>query len=110
MEILKKCQISWALIPLTSRGQNLTSRQMNGRMVRKTLSFSKEEEMLQASCALEDAVYNLMRPVKTLRIEVNDDQRKWEQGTPAMAAGITDHAWTIEELMTTVMVPEQNNI
>ena len=30
---------------------NLTSRQMNGRMVRKTLSFSKEE-MLKASCAL----------------------------------------------------------
>jgi len=89
---------------------NLTSRQMNGRMVRKTLSFSKEEEMLQASCALEDAVYNLMRPVKTLRIEVNDDQRKWEQRTPAMAAGITDHAWTIEELMTTVVVPEQNNM
>jgi hypothetical protein len=33
---------------------NLTSRQMNGRMVRKTLSFSKDEEMLKASCALED--------------------------------------------------------
>jgi hypothetical protein len=45
---------------------------MNGQMVRKTLSFSKEEEMLQASFALEDAVYNLMKPVKTLRIEVND--------------------------------------
>ena len=40
---------------------NLTSRQMNGRMVRKTLSFSKEEEMLGASCAWEDWVYNLTR-------------------------------------------------
>lgn len=60
---------------------NLASRQMNGRMVRKTLSFSKEEEMLQASCALEDAVYNLVRPVKTLRIEVNDDTRRWEPRT-----------------------------
>jgi hypothetical protein len=37
---------------------NLTSRQMNGRMVRKTLSFSKEEEMLEASCAWEDWIYN----------------------------------------------------
>lgn len=88
---------------------NLTSRQMNGRMVRKTLSFSKEEEMLQASCALEDAVYNLMRPVKTLRIEVNDDGRRWEPRTPAMAAGLTDHVWTIEELMMTVVVPEDDN-
>lgn len=88
---------------------NLASRQMNGRMVRKTLSFSKEEEMLQASCALEDAVYNLVRPVKTLRIEVNDDTRRWEPRTPAMAAGLTDHIWTIEELMMTVAVPVNNN-
>ena len=55
---------------------NLTSRQMNGRMVRKTLSFSKEEEMLKASCALEDSVYNLTRPVKSLRVEVNNDERR----------------------------------
>jgi hypothetical protein len=88
---------------------NLTSRQMNGRMVRKTLSFSKEEEMLQASCALEDAVYNLMRPIKTLRIEVNEDRRRWQPRTPAMAAGLTDHVWTIEELMMTVVVPEAIN-
>ena len=88
---------------------NLTSRQMNGRMVRKTLSFSKEEEMLRASCALEDAVYSLMRPVKTLRIEVNDDMRRWEYKTPAMAAGLTDHVWTIKERMMTVAVPENNN-
>ena len=65
--------------------------------------------MLEASCALEDAVYSLMRPVKTLRIEVNDDRRKWEPRTPAMAAGLTDHVWTIEELMLTVVVPEENN-
>jgi hypothetical protein len=88
---------------------NLTSRQMNGRMVRKTLSFSKEEEMLQASCALEDAVYNLMRPIKTLRVEVNEDRRRWQPRTPAMAAGLTDHVWTIEELMMTVVVPEVIN-
>ena len=30
---------------------HLTSRQMNGRLVRKTLSFSKEIEMLRDSCA-----------------------------------------------------------
>jgi len=33
---------------------HLTSRQMNGRLVRKTLSFSKEREMLEASSARED--------------------------------------------------------
>ena len=88
---------------------NLTSRQMNGRMVRKTLSFSKEEEMLRASCALEDVVYNLARPSKSLRVEVNNDQRRWEPRSPAMAAGITDHIWTIDEIMMMLAVPERNN-
>jgi len=88
---------------------NLTSRQMNGRMVRKTLSFSKEEEMLRASCALEDLVYNLAKPVKSLRVEVNNDERRWVPRSPAMAAGITDHIWTIGEIMMMLVVPENNN-
>jgi len=51
---------------------HLTSRQMNGRLVHKTLSYSKEVEMLEAASAWEDWVYNLTRSVKTLRVEVND--------------------------------------
>ncbi len=38
---------------------NLTSRQMNGRLVRKTLSFSKQRAMLEAACAWEDWVVGL---------------------------------------------------
>ncbi len=78
---------------------------MNGRLVRKTLSFSKELEMLRASCAWEDLIYNLARPVETLRTEVNDGKRRWLQRSPAMAAGLTDHIWTIEELLMTVVAP-----
>lgn len=85
---------------------NLTSRQMNGRMVRKTLSFSKEEKMLEASCVLEDSVYNLMRPNKSLRVEVDNDNRRWMPRSPAMATGLTDHIWTMSEFMMTVVVPE----
>ena len=87
---------------------NLTSRQMNGRMVRKTLSFSKEEEMLKASCAWEDWVYNLTRPIKSLHVEINDSHRRWKSRSAAMAAGLTDHVWTIEELLMTVVAPEIN--
>jgi hypothetical protein len=28
------------------------------------------------------------------------DRRRWRERTPAMAAGITDHTWTLEELLT----------
>jgi len=47
----------------------LTSRLMNGRLVRKILGFSKQLAMLCAACVWEDVVYNLTRPVKTLRLE-----------------------------------------
>ncbi len=78
---------------------NLTSRHINGRLVRKTLSFSKELEMLKASSVWEDAVYNLTREVKTLRVEVEEEKRRFEPRTPAMAAGLTDRIWSIKELL-----------
>jgi hypothetical protein len=89
---------------------NLTSRQMNGRLVRKTLSYSKEREMLEASSAWEDWVYNLTRSVKTLRLEVNDGARRWQQRSPAMAAGLTDHIWNVKELLMTVVAPNVINM
>jgi len=86
---------------------NLTSRTMNGRLVRKTLSFSKELRFLEASTILEDAIYNFTRPVKTLRVELPNPRNlaRWQQRSPAMAAGLTDHIWTVRELLTVVLVP-----
>ena len=48
---------------------NLTSRHMNGRLVRKTLGYSKELKMLRASSIWEDTLYNLGQALKTLRVE-----------------------------------------
>lgn len=87
---------------------NLTSRHINGRLVRKTLSFSKQLEMLKASSVWEDAVYNLTREVKTLRVEVEEEKRRFAPRTPAMAAGLTDHIWSIKELLWTVVSPTQS--
>ena len=85
---------------------NLTSRLMNGRLVRKTLGFSKELTMLEASCVWEDVIYNLTRSVKTLRLEVMPQtKRRWIHRSPAMAAGITDHIWSIRQLLMAVPVP-----
>jgi len=87
---------------------NLTSRQMNGRLVRKTLSFSKERLMLEASSVWEDTAYNLTRHVRTLRQEINEEKRRYQQRSPAMAAGLTDHIWTIKELLWTVTPPKRS--
>jgi hypothetical protein len=88
---------------------NLTARQMNGRLVRKTLSFSKDRLLLEASSAWEDWVYNLTRSVKTLRQEVEADDRRWQPRSPAMTAGLTDHIWSIKELLWTVVAPAPIN-
>ncbi|HKZ87817.1 MAG TPA: transposase [Candidatus Bathyarchaeia archaeon] len=82
---------------------NLTSRLFNGRQVRKTLAFSKEIEAYRAAAAWEDSYYNLIRPHKSLRLPVRDGSpRKRLPRTPAMAARLTDHIWTVKELLTTI--------
>jgi hypothetical protein len=89
---------------------NLTSRHMNGRLVRKTLGYSKKLKMLRASSIWEDVLYNLGRALKTLRVESpeSDGQRRWMGRSPAMAAGLTEHIWEIEELLTTLPLPSTN--
>jgi hypothetical protein len=89
---------------------HLTMRLFNGRLVRKTLAFSKDVGMYRASAAWEDLVYNLARSLKTLRVEVfGDPKRRWKQRSPVMAAGLTDHIWTIKELLKAVVPPLLNN-
>jgi hypothetical protein len=56
----------------------------------------------------EDAVYNLTREVKTLRVKVEEEKRRYEPRTPAMAAGLTDRIWTIKELLWIVAPPIQS--
>ena len=85
---------------------HLTMRLFNGRLARKTLAFSKLLKMYRASATWEDLVYNLARPLKTLRLPVvNDPHRRWQPRSPAMAAGLSDRIWTVKELLTTVVPP-----
>lgn len=67
--------------------QNLSIRMGMRRMTRLTNAFSKKWENLEAAYALHFAYYNFCRIHKTLRV------------TPAMEQGITDHIWTIAELI-----------
>ncbi len=66
---------------------NLSVRTSLRRFTRLALGFSKKLENLQATVALYVAWYNFCRIHLTLRC------------TPAMAAGITDHVWSIDELL-----------
>jgi len=57
------------------------------RFTRLSLCFSKKLENLAAAIALHVAYYNLCRRHSAHRV------------TPAMKAGITDHVWSLEELI-----------
>lgn len=86
---------------------NLTSRQTSSRLVREALSFSKAMEALRWHTALDDLSHNFSREHDSLKVKLREPQstrgrgtpRVWVQRTPAMAAGITNHRWTMEELM-----------
>lgn len=82
---------------------NLTSRLFNGRQVRKTLAFSKNLECYRAAATWEDCYYNLVKVHKSLRLRVQDvPGHKWQPRTPAMVANLTQHIWTVKELLTSI--------
>ena len=67
--------------------QNLTMRMCMRRFTRLTNGFSKKVENHEYAIALHFMYYNFGRIHKTLRV------------TPAMEAGITDHIWSLEEII-----------
>ena len=69
---------------------NLTIRTFMKRFTRLCLGFSKKLKNLAAAVALHVAHYNFCRIHSTLRT------------TPAMAAGITDHVWELDELLAAI--------
>ena len=75
--------------------QNATDRHRNARKGRKTYRFSKAFEAHEAMTHFTMYGYNYCWPVRTLRQEVGP--RRYRQRTPAMAAGLTDHVWSLRE-------------
>lgn len=73
---------------------NLTIRMQNRRFTRLTNAFSKKIENHAHSVALHFMVYNFVKPHGTLT-----KAKKGVHCTPAMAAGVTDHVWKVEELI-----------
>ena len=73
---------------------NLTMRMQMRRFTRLTNAFSKKAENHAHAVALHFVHYNFCRPHQTLTKAAKGVYR-----TPAMAAGLTDHVWKIEDLV-----------
>jgi len=75
--------------------QNGTDRNRNARKVRKTYCFSKDWLTHEAVGYFTLYSYNFCWPVRTLAVKDIDGATK--PRTPAMAAGLADHVWTLAE-------------
>jgi IS1 family transposase len=91
-------QVSRAINTAFVERHNGTDRNRNARKVRKTYCFSKDWAVHQAVTYFTMYSYNFCWPVRTLRERSSDGH--WQQRTPAMAAGLSDHVWTLTEWLT----------
>jgi IS1 family transposase/transposase-like protein len=86
---------------------NLTQRQSNRRLTRRTKGFSKDLMWFEKQLGVSLAYYHLVLPHTRLQEPLPTPEptrglgspRKWRPMTPAMAAGLTDHVWTTHALL-----------
>lgn len=97
---------------------NLTIREHVAALGRKVQDLAKSISGLRNQLSLAQTYHNFCLPHSSLRVSLpqsiptrgNGSPKKWQLRTPAMAAGITDHVWRMEELLL-LRVPSrrQNN-
>jgi transposase-like protein len=79
---------------------NATFRQHLAPLVRRGRALARTQAVLTAGMYLVGCAYNLCWPHESLRLRAPLGARpKWIERTPAMAAGLTDYRWTMDELL-----------
>ncbi|MBF0176893.1 MAG: hypothetical protein HQL63_08605 [Magnetococcales bacterium] len=76
---------------------NGSARHFNARKQRKTYSFSKQSEEHEAMSWLMVTHFNFCWQPRTLRLSLGN--RRYCHRTSAMAAGLTNHCWSMTELL-----------
>ena len=88
--------------------QNGTSRRMNAYLVRRSLAFGRTEEGREALGWWSTVVYNFCRTQRGLRVPLSSGigrRRRYEQRTPAVAAGLTYFIWSIADVLCQPVYP-----
>lgn len=112
---LHDSKVSHAINTSGVERNNLTVRQHSRRMGRRVNAFSKDRDYLEYQLTLAFAYYHFVIPHRGLRQRLskpvptkgpNASYKKWRQVTPAMAAALTDHIWTMDELLSFRVPPQ----
>jgi len=72
-----------------------------GALTRKTHAFAKRDATWDALVGLQLFDHNFHRPHRALRLAAEQGVHRYQQRSPAMALGLTDHLWSFQALLTT---------
>jgi hypothetical protein len=79
---------------------NASFRSALAPLVRRGRALARTEAVLTAGMYLVGCAYNFCWYHDSLRLAAPENApRKWQERTPAMTAGLTDHRWTLHELL-----------
>jgi len=86
---------------------NLTIRQHVAAVGRRVSTLCKGEDGVRQQLALYHVYYNFCLPHASVRQPLPQAEpthgtgsaKRWQPRTPAMAAGLTDHVWTLREVL-----------
>ena len=92
---LSLSKVSRAINTAFLERENATDRHRNARKARKTYRFSKDWRYHEAVTYLTLYSYNFCWLVRTLALK--DDEGRRRDRSPAMAAGLADHVWSMSE-------------
>jgi IS1 family transposase len=104
-QVLTAC--GWQINTAFVERINLSLRQHVAAIGRRTTMLCKGEEGLRQQLALYHVYYNFVLPHASLRqpfpqpvsTKGTGSAKQWQSCTPAMAAGLTDHVWTLREVL-----------
>jgi hypothetical protein len=98
---------NWQINTAFIERQNLTIRQHAAAVGRCVTTLCKRKDGLRQQLALYHVYHNFCLPHASLRLPLpqpepthdNGSAKRWRPRTPAMAAGLTDHVWTLREVL-----------
>src|SRR5262245_34225224 len=104
-QVLAAC--GWQINTAFIERVNLSIRQHVAAVGRRVSTLCKGEEGLRQQLALYQTYYNFCLPHASLRQALPQSEptkgtgsaRQWRPCTPAMAAGLTDHVWTLRDVL-----------
>jgi transposase-like protein len=104
-EVIKQTQGKGEINTAFIERINGTFRGCLNSLARRTRSLARQSKTLQSGMYLVGCAYNFCTEHESLRLPGLIGGHQWLEQTPAMASGITDHCWTVDELLSFKVPP-----